>query len=153
MIWEIVTRQTPFSGQDYRFDSQVEDAVLAGTRPVIPDTTTKELNDLMSVCWKTKPSDRPQFVDVVVTLRRLLQQVPQRQNLDTVDNSIASYCKSVSKDNTTEEVSGSVDNPLLMAVKGDIEQVQSEELLKASNLFPPSASTCLDAIVELDSTV
>jgi serine/threonine protein kinase len=71
VMWEIVTRQTPFSGPEYRFDAKVEDAVLCGTRPPIPDRTLDDLSSLIKECWQDKPNSRPPFSDAVRRLHTM----------------------------------------------------------------------------------
>ena len=70
-MWEIVTRQLPFSGPGYVFDAKVEDAVLSGTRPTIPDDTTDDLGSLIGECWQAKPNSRPPFTDIVPRLHTM----------------------------------------------------------------------------------
>jgi serine/threonine protein kinase len=68
VMWEIVTRELPFSGPDYKFNLDVEDAVLRGTRPIIPVGTLGDLSSLIEMCWQDKPSSRPSFTDIVSRL-------------------------------------------------------------------------------------
>ena len=70
-MWEIVTRQLPFSGSDYTFDAKVEDAVLSGTRPTIPEETFDDLRRLIGGCWQAKPNSRPPFTDIVPRLHTM----------------------------------------------------------------------------------
>jgi hypothetical protein len=77
VLWEIETRQLPFSGPDYRFDASVEDAVLNGIRPMIPDETYDDLRNLIEDCWQTKPKGRPSFTDIVPRLHTIVYQFLQ----------------------------------------------------------------------------
>jgi hypothetical protein len=75
VLWEVLTRQTPFSGPDYRFDAQVENAVLSGVRPIIPSDTPAELSSLIEECWQQVAKYRPQFKEIVAHLQCLFQEV------------------------------------------------------------------------------
>lgn len=67
ILWEIWTRQIPF--QKYRFNYEVQDAVLAGERPVVPESCPKALHNTMTNCWRQDASARPSFPDVLQSLR------------------------------------------------------------------------------------
>ncbi|XP_062501732.1 dual specificity protein kinase shkA-like [Corticium candelabrum] len=84
VVWEIVTRQTPFSGNEYKFDARIEDAVITGVRPTLPAETDKGLRYIIEQCWQGKPKDRPTFVDIVVLVRSILQSTQQSEN-DVID--------------------------------------------------------------------
>jgi serine/threonine protein kinase len=80
VVWEIITRKTPFTGPDYPFDSDVQEAVLNGVRPTISDTISKKLKKIINLCWKGQPKDRPTFKDVILQLKCLRKTLnPQLQ--------------------------------------------------------------------------
>ena len=79
-----MTRQTPFSGNEYKFDARIEDAVITGVRPTLPAETDKGLRYIIEQCWQGKPKDRPTFVDIVVLVRSILQSTQQSEN-DVID--------------------------------------------------------------------
>ena len=80
VLWEIWTRQTPFSGSRYKFDSQLERDVLNGTRPAIPDNTPVNLRILIEQCWQEKPKARPRFGDIVLQLQSMVLEVRMPQD-------------------------------------------------------------------------
>ena len=71
VLWEIATRQLPF--QEIKFNSQVEDAVMAGRRPALPTAACRGYQTLIAVCWHQDPAMRPSIHEVVRQLELLLQ--------------------------------------------------------------------------------
>ncbi|XP_062504702.1 probable serine/threonine-protein kinase drkC [Corticium candelabrum] len=71
VVWEILTREIPFSGSKYKFDAQVECDVLAGIRPPTPNDACKIFRKLMEECWQHKPEARPQFTSIVSRLESM----------------------------------------------------------------------------------
>ena len=80
VLWEILTRKTPFSGSRYEFDRQVKLDVLNGIRPAIPDDTSDDLKSLIEKCWQEKPKARPQFGNIVLQLQSMAREVLIPQN-------------------------------------------------------------------------
>ncbi|XP_062519048.1 receptor tyrosine-protein kinase erbB-4-like isoform X2 [Corticium candelabrum] len=69
VLWEIWTRQLPFD--QYSFDYEVTDAVVAKQRPVIPQDCPQPLASIMKYCWSPRPSDRLSFSQIISQLKCL----------------------------------------------------------------------------------
>lgn len=69
VLWEVLSRQIPFDGEEYKFNAQVKEAVIEGVRPVIAEGTSPALKNLISQCWHDNPSRRPTFSEIVPTLK------------------------------------------------------------------------------------
>lgn len=72
VMWEIWTRQFPFA--QYRFDYQVEDAIVSGERPATPADCPRDYRQLMMDCWQHNPEHRPTFVVIAQRVDLLLSQ-------------------------------------------------------------------------------
>jgi serine/threonine protein kinase len=57
ILWELLTRE-PFFGH-VRFMSRLEDMVLAGQRPPIPDDCPPAYRSLIEACWAQQPGTVP----------------------------------------------------------------------------------------------
>lgn len=62
VIWEVVTRRLPFD--DVESLEEVEQAVVAGRRPIFPDTAPALLREVAEACWAANPADRLDFATV-----------------------------------------------------------------------------------------
>ena len=52
ILWELVSRQDPFSEFDFgAFTSQLEDEIIQGLRPTIPDGVPPDYVELMTDSW------------------------------------------------------------------------------------------------------
>ena len=105
VVWEIITRKTPFSGPDYRFDSNVEEAVLNGTRPEIPGNTIEDLQNIVNQCWQDNPKSRPAFTDIVLQLQSLNNKLyppslPSAPNQDSLPAACNEFCELLNPGNT-----------------------------------------------------
>jgi serine/threonine protein kinase len=97
VMWEVLTRQTPYSDPRYRSDAQVKNAVLDGTRPQIPAGTPSELSFLIEECWEEVSSYRPQFKEIVSRLQCLIRAqsdnvISHQSSLPEVANCALSRC-------------------------------------------------------------
>ncbi|KAL1536377.1 serine/threonine-protein kinase CTR1 isoform X2 [Salvia divinorum] len=71
ILWELVTMQQPWSGLS---PAQVVGAVaFQNRRLAIPPNTSPVLVSLMEACWADDPAERPSFVSIVDTLKKLLK--------------------------------------------------------------------------------
>jgi hypothetical protein len=61
------TCQLPFF--HYKFQYEVEDAVLAGERPPIPMDCREDYKHLITACWHNNPKERPTFKEILNNLR------------------------------------------------------------------------------------
>ena len=72
ILWELWTRDTPYKGLQAM---QVGMAVLhRGERPPIPDDCHEGYSQLIQACWRTDPSRRPGFHQIVPFLERLVRE-------------------------------------------------------------------------------
>ncbi|CAA0809112.1 Protein kinase superfamily protein [Striga hermonthica] len=71
ILWELVTMQQPWIGLG---PAQVVGAVaFQNRRLLIPQNTSPMLVSLMESCWADDPTQRPSFVNIVDTLKKLLK--------------------------------------------------------------------------------
>jgi hypothetical protein len=68
ILWEMFAKALPFSWFARAY--QIEDAVLKGERPPIPEDTPATIVKLMSDSWHQQPDQRPTFAEL---LERLLE--------------------------------------------------------------------------------
>ncbi|KAF0701288.1 Aste57867_8217 [Aphanomyces stellatus] len=73
ICWQLYTGKQPYSDIPGSVLA-VEEAVLAGTRPKIPDHCPVLLAKLMRRAWHAKPDRRPSFADIVRVLNAELNQ-------------------------------------------------------------------------------
>jgi len=79
MMWETLTQLFPYDVlmEEYVFTNKLCDAICKwNVRPVMPKTLAKECPplylELMKKCWEAKAEDRPSFMYVLNTMKRLL---------------------------------------------------------------------------------
>eukprot|EP01104_Vermistella_antarctica_P011534 TRINITY_DN3225_c0_g1_i1.p1 TRINITY_DN3225_c0_g1~~TRINITY_DN3225_c0_g1_i1.p1 ORF type:complete len:2234 (+),score=480.91 TRINITY_DN3225_c0_g1_i1:263-6964(+) len=70
MLWELVTRKEFF--KEISFMSALEQAVIDGKRPEIPDDCLPEYRSLIEDCWAGNPEDRPSFAECVTRCGELM---------------------------------------------------------------------------------
>jgi serine/threonine protein kinase len=70
MLWEILTRKLPFDS--YTFQHQVEDDVIRGIRPDIPEDCPPVYMKLIRDCWDANPRVRPSFHTIVEILVKMI---------------------------------------------------------------------------------
>lgn len=84
IFWEIASRKRFFS--EIAFLSQVEDMVIAGERPSIPQDCLDEVPEFAEVirdCWQNDPSARPSFKQVVERIAQIIEErFPQVASYD-----------------------------------------------------------------------
>ena len=73
-MWEIATRQLPFTSLKFNF--QVEDAVRRGIRPDPPSGAPLAFVELMEACWHEHVSARPVIGEVVLQLQLMTRSRP-----------------------------------------------------------------------------
>ena len=71
VCWELWHKSQPFYEYSSRFD--IMDKVRHGGRPVIDGNCPEGFKALIEKCWSQRPVDRPNFGDVVQTLKEELQ--------------------------------------------------------------------------------
>jgi len=75
VLWELCTADTPFT--DLAFNYQVEEAVIAGDRPLIPSQSTSEgyaYAHLIEWCWQSDPEKRPTAEQVLAMLEEIQEE-------------------------------------------------------------------------------
>ncbi len=71
VLWEILTRQEPFS-QFRQLDEFRQAVCVRHERPVIPPGTLDSLRRLIEKCWDRDPARRPTFREIVSTLEFII---------------------------------------------------------------------------------
>ena len=67
ILWELLCRSKPFDEFEIAktgFVSQLEDAIIDGLRPTIPDNCPPKYKDLIEDCWHGDPKARPNFEEI-----------------------------------------------------------------------------------------
>ena len=67
----------PFAEKGH-FQSAVEDAVLKGERPVIPEDTNPDYKSLIEHCWAQSPLERPDFEAIVQKLTAIKTKLEEQ---------------------------------------------------------------------------
>jgi Protein tyrosine and serine/threonine kinase/Galactose oxidase, central domain len=79
VLWELIYRALPFD--HCRFDSQVEDEVLAGARPPLDAACPSALRMLIASCWHENPAQRPTCSEIRACLCDVSAALHARQSL------------------------------------------------------------------------
>ncbi|XP_075719014.1 tyrosine-protein kinase Mer isoform X2 [Rhinoderma darwinii] len=81
-MWEIATRgMTPYPGVQ---NHEIYDYLLQGHRLKQPADCLDELFELMYLCWRADPADRPTFTELKYKLEKFLQELPPAMNKEDV---------------------------------------------------------------------
>eukprot|EP01103_Thecamoeba_quadrilineata_P007901 TRINITY_DN17723_c0_g1_i1.p1 TRINITY_DN17723_c0_g1~~TRINITY_DN17723_c0_g1_i1.p1 ORF type:complete len:1221 (-),score=174.69 TRINITY_DN17723_c0_g1_i1:174-3554(-) len=70
ILWELTTRQDFFGEIEFFFD--IQDRVVRGTRPPIPQECLPGFTELISECWHPEPASRPPFNRCSETIHTLI---------------------------------------------------------------------------------
>eukprot|EP01132_Coremiostelium_polycephalum_P008525 gene8525-10480_t len=73
ILWELLTCKEFFG--EVKFFSQLEDMVIAGNRPEIPDCDPR-FSKLIQDCWNNDPKKRPNFQQIVNSLKKIKSSSP-----------------------------------------------------------------------------
>lgn len=65
ILWEILTRQAPFSEPRHKNTLHLIQSISLGERPAIPLNTPETMKQLITQCWHSEPNQRPTFTDIV----------------------------------------------------------------------------------------
>lgn len=68
LMYEFLFRTVPFANREIY---QVQDLVLAGSRPQIPEGAPVDAKTMMMQCWSADPCERPPFIFIVEELYQL----------------------------------------------------------------------------------
>eukprot|EP00005_Dracoamoeba_jomungandri_P000898 CAMPEP_0174251982 /NCGR_PEP_ID=MMETSP0439-20130205/1638_1 /TAXON_ID=0 /ORGANISM="Stereomyxa ramosa, Strain Chinc5" /LENGTH=565 /DNA_ID=CAMNT_0015332445 /DNA_START=29 /DNA_END=1726 /DNA_ORIENTATION=+ len=71
VLWEILTRQPPFSNVR-SFEEFLDDVIDNHKRPPLPDDTQPGMKQLIEDCWHPNPKKRPHFKDILPRLDDIL---------------------------------------------------------------------------------
>ncbi|KAG9484069.1 hypothetical protein GDO78_009786 [Eleutherodactylus coqui] len=81
-MWEIATRgMTPYPGVQ---NHEIYDYLFEGHRLKQPADCLDELYELMYLCWRADPADRPTFTELKNNLEKFLQELPPAMNKEDV---------------------------------------------------------------------
>lgn len=109
ILQEIITRSAPFESLERlgrkknSFEpNEILDRVRMGTVPpyrpeVAPDECSKELLDLMQVCWAENANDRPDFLQIKMKLRKVTQGISSKNFLDNLLNRMEQYSQNLER--------------------------------------------------------
>ena len=101
-MWEVIARAIPYRGV-----KNVQQAVMNGERPALPNTCNHMLLDLMQRCWADNILERPSFRNILSALSLL-----NRKSVFLTD------CKPIEQTLNSLE-SDSFGNPLLADMDKD----------------------------------
>jgi len=73
IYWELLTRQKYFG--HIPFMSLIEDKIIGGERPVIPDDCPASYRDLIEACWAQDPGRRPSSNEVIERIEALIVEL------------------------------------------------------------------------------
>lgn len=73
VLWELLTGKVPYA--DMTPLQAAVGVVQKGLRPTIPKNIHPKLVDLLQRCWKTDPSERPEFSETTLLLQEILKEV------------------------------------------------------------------------------
>lgn len=84
LMYELYTRDKPYDGMHY---GQVVTAVVAGERPIFPDTCPKKYVSLAASCWHDAKNKRPGWSEIQKQIANMLDEFPPGLDDDVVDDS------------------------------------------------------------------
>ncbi|XP_071997319.1 tyrosine-protein kinase Mer isoform X2 [Engystomops pustulosus] len=110
-MWEIATRgMTPYPGVQ---NHEIYDYLLEGHRLKQPTDCLDELYELMYLCWRADPADRPTFTELKHQLEKFLQELPPAMNKEDViymNTSLPEDSDLLSQDLNIHDISIDVDS-------------------------------------------
>eukprot|EP01094_Clydonella_sp_ATCC50884_P021946 TRINITY_DN493_c0_g3_i1.p1 TRINITY_DN493_c0_g3~~TRINITY_DN493_c0_g3_i1.p1 ORF type:complete len:2040 (-),score=911.87 TRINITY_DN493_c0_g3_i1:136-6255(-) len=101
MLWELYTREDFFG--EISFMSALENKVIEGQRPAIPDHCPAEYRHLIETCWSGNPEERPSFVEIKKEIAAAIKQyAPSIYETAVAEKSQEELCPT--RDPTAEEL-------------------------------------------------
>ncbi|PRP88917.1 hypothetical protein PROFUN_00385 [Planoprotostelium fungivorum] len=89
ILWEMLSRKMPFDEFPFaNWYSQLEDSIVAGTRPTVPGKTHPGYKRLIIDCWSGNPAHRPSFTEIKTHLTHITKS---NTATSTVELSDATY--------------------------------------------------------------
>ena len=73
ILWELVTLEVPWRQEKYTSED-IKESVVDGARLVIPVNCPENVAEVMRMCWKHDPSQRPEFGMLVDCFESLLNK-------------------------------------------------------------------------------
>jgi len=70
ILYELLIKDRYFA--EITFMSKLEDLILSGHRPEIPEDCLPEYKALIEACWHSEPEERPLFVDIVKDIKAIM---------------------------------------------------------------------------------
>ncbi|OGT07786.1 MAG: hypothetical protein A2X78_02935 [Gammaproteobacteria bacterium GWE2_37_16] len=77
VMWEIISCLLPYQDIPPR---QIQNHVMQGGRPAIPDSVPTELAKIITSCWSGNPKERPRMNEVIRVIARVLEEINAHQN-------------------------------------------------------------------------
>lgn len=74
ILWEMCSLERPW--KEYKFQFQIEEAIVKGLRPVIPSFVPDVLKSIIVECWSNSPDNRPEFSAVLRNLKKIPKEQP-----------------------------------------------------------------------------
>jgi serine/threonine protein kinase len=68
VLWEIVTGREPYAEFNFQLSSMLEDQILLGLRPTLPDSCPEFFAAVVRRCWHRVPSQRPSANEIMPML-------------------------------------------------------------------------------------
>jgi serine/threonine protein kinase len=75
VMYEIASSMDPFEEFHFRFISMLEEQILTGLRPTLPDHCPAVYAQLAARCWQTNPSSRPTAQECIDVLEQLKMEL------------------------------------------------------------------------------
>ncbi|KAM0851650.1 hypothetical protein ACQ4PT_052327 [Festuca glaucescens] len=78
LMWELLTGKIPY---EYLTPLQAAVGVVQkGLRPTIPKNAHAKLAELLQKCWQQDPAQRPDFSEILETLKKIAEEVGEEHN-------------------------------------------------------------------------
>ena len=81
MLWEVVAKKLPFEEKG-NFGAAVEDAVLSGERPPMPEGINPYYKKLITDSWEQEPNRRPDFEQIIAVLVPMLEEAEKIEEVE-----------------------------------------------------------------------
>uniref|UniRef100_A0A7S4VFL1 Protein kinase domain-containing protein n=1 Tax=Ditylum brightwellii TaxID=49249 RepID=A0A7S4VFL1_9STRA len=75
LLWQIITSRTPFEKEIPKLDFGPPKVIPEGKRPNLKYVENQDIGQLLEVCWAENPSQRWNFDNITMELRRIVEQM------------------------------------------------------------------------------
>ncbi|KAM3362954.1 serine/threonine-protein kinase STY17 [Capsicum galapagoense] len=97
VLWELLTGEIPYA---YLTPLQAAIGVVQqGLRPTIPKSTHPKLAELLEKCWQQDPTQRPDFSEILDSLKQLTEEVGDDGEDRHKDKSVGGFFSALRKGN------------------------------------------------------